>query len=152
MPVWSCVHHAELRLADLYALLRLRAEVFIMEQQCPYLDPDGKDLQGETRHLMAHDPDGRLVACARLLDPALHGGEVIIGRVITAPQVRGVGLGHELMRQALDHVRRHWPGLPVYLSAQARLQAYYAGHGFVPVTAPYIEDGIPHIGMRRACA
>lgn len=149
MPAWICKHHSELTPAELYAALRLRSEVFVVEQQCVFLDLDGQDLQGGTAHLMAWE-DRKLVAYARLLDPVLHEGEAVIGRVITAASARGRGLGHELMRQALAEVGRRWPGRPVYLGAQARLRAYYASHGFAVVTDEYIEDGIPHVGMRRA--
>ncbi|MFY2843989.1 GNAT family N-acetyltransferase [Achromobacter ruhlandii] len=146
MPRWTCKPHAELTLAELYAILRLRSEVFVVEQDCVFLDMDGKDLQGQTEHLMAWE-NGALLAYCRLLEPALNDGQAVIGRVITAPAARGTGLGHELMRRAKDEVARLWPGQPVYLGAQARLRAYYAGHGFVPVTEEYIEDGIPHVGM-----
>ncbi|MCH3870242.1 GNAT family N-acetyltransferase, partial [Campylobacter jejuni] len=83
-----------------------------------------------------------LLAYCRLLEPALNDGQAVIGRVITAPAARGTGLGHDLMRRAKDEVARLWPGQPVYLGAQARLRGYYGGHGFVPVTEEYIEDGI----------
>ncbi|CAB3828507.1 GNAT family N-acetyltransferase [Achromobacter ruhlandii] len=146
MPLWTCKPHAELTLAELYAILRLRSAVFVVEQDCVFLDMDGKDLQGQTEHLMAWE-NGALLAYCRLLEPALNDGQAVIGRVITAPAARGTGLGHELMRRAKDEVARLWPGQPVYLGAQARLRAYYAGHGFVPVTEEYIEDGIPHVGM-----
>lgn len=146
MPAWTCKPHAELTLAELYAVLRLRSEVFVVEQNCVFLDLDGKDLLGQTEHLMAWE-NGELLAYCRLLEPALNDGQAVIGRVITAPAARGTGLGHELMRRAKDEVARLWPGAPVYLGAQARLKDYYGGHGFVPVTDEYIEDGIPHVGM-----
>ncbi|WP_241047475.1 GNAT family N-acetyltransferase [Achromobacter xylosoxidans] len=146
MPAWTCKPHAELTLAELYAILRLRSEVFVVEQQCVFLDLDGKDLLGQTEHLMAWE-NGELLAYCRLLEPALNDGQAVIGRVITAPAARGTGLGHELMRRAKDEVARLWPGAPVYLGAQARLKGYYGGHGFAPVTDEYIEDGIPHVGM-----
>lgn len=146
MPAWICKPHTELTPAELYAILRLRSEVFVVEQNCVFLDMDGKDLQGQTEHLMAWQ-DGALLAYCRLLEPALNDGQAVIGRVITASAARGTGLGHELMRRAKAEVARVWPGQPVYLGAQARLKAYYAGHGFVPVTEEYIEDGIPHVGM-----
>ncbi|MFY1841155.1 GNAT family N-acetyltransferase [Achromobacter xylosoxidans] len=146
MPAWTCKPHAELTLAELYAVLRLRSEIFVVEQNCVFLDMDGKDLLGQTEHLMAWE-NGKLLAYCRLLEPALNDGQAVIGRVITAPAARGTGLGHELMRRAKDEVARLWPGAPVYLGAQARLKGYYGGHGFVPVTDEYIEDGIPHVGM-----
>lgn len=145
---WTCLHHRELDTATLYALLALRTQVFVVEQRCPYLETDGQDLLGDTCHLLAHDAQG-LVAYLRLLDPQRMQGEVVIGRVVIAESARGTGLGHALMEQALAECRQRWPGVPVYLSAQAHLQGYYGRYGFAPVTEVYLEDDIPHIGMRR---
>lgn len=149
MPItWITKHHAELTTRELYALLALRTRVFVVEQNCPYLEVDGQDLLGETCHLLAWNGE-TLLAYLRLLDPSRHAGEVVIGRVVIAAEARGDGLGHELMTRALQACAERWPGLPLYLSAQAHLQGYYERHGFAPVTAPYLEDDIPHIGMRR---
>ncbi len=98
---------------------------------------------------MARDGE-RLVAYLRLLDPVRQGGEVVIGRVVIEASARGAGLGRPLMAQALEACERLWPGMPVYLSAQAHLQGYYGRFGFEPVTEVYLEDDIPHIGMRKA--
>jgi ElaA protein len=145
---WICKHHTELSIEQLYAVLKLRAEVFVVEQQCAYLDVDGQDLSGDTCHLMAWR-DGELVAYLRLLDPIQQNGDVTIGRVVTAPSIRSRGIGHELMTQALEHAESKWPDQPIYLSAQAHLQGYYSRYGFNPVGEEYLEDDIPHIGMRR---
>ncbi|MOA22480.1 putative acyltransferase [compost metagenome] len=75
---------------------------------------------------------------------------MVIGRVVSALEARGRGLGHGLMERALEEAGRRWPGMPVYLSAQAHLQGYYGRYGFAAVTEVYLEDDIPHIGMRRA--
>jgi ElaA protein len=146
---WHLRHHSELDTRELYALLALRTRVFVVEQNCPYLEVDGQDLLGDTCHLLAWR-GAELVAYLRLLDPARHAGEVVIGRVVIAPEARGRGLGHELMERALQACAGRWPGLPVYLSAQAHLQDYYGRYGFAAVTEPYLEDDIAHIGMRRA--
>jgi len=145
---WICKHHTELSAQQLYAILRLRAEVFVVEQLCVYLDVDGQDLLGDTCHLMAWQEE-QLVAYLRLLDPIQQGGNVVIGRVVTAPSIRSRGIGRELMVHTLEHAEKKWPGQPIYLSAQAHLQGYYGRYGFEPVGAVYLEDGIPHIGMRR---
>jgi ElaA protein len=145
---WVCKHHSDLGKEQLYAILQLRAEVFVVEQKCVYQDIDGQDLEGDTCHLMAWDGD-RLVAYLRLLDPELQGGDVVIGRVIIAPLARGTGLGHELMAQALKQAEKYWPDMPIYLSAQAHLQGYYGRYGFEVAGEEFVEDGIPHIGMRR---
>lgn len=145
---WICKHHTDLSIEQLYSLLRLRAEVFVVEQQCAYLDVDGMDLTGDTCHVMGWQ-EGQLVAYLRLLDPIQQGGDVTIGRVVTAPAIRNKGLGHELMVQALEQAERKWPDQPIYLSAQAHLQGYYSRYGFNAVGEVYLEDGIAHIGMRR---
>ncbi|AXK54316.1 GNAT family N-acetyltransferase [Pseudomonas protegens] len=146
---WVCKHHTDLGKEQLYAILQLRTEVFVVEQKCPYQEVDGRDLEGDTCHLMAWDDD-RLLAYLRLLDPISQGGDVVIGRVVIAEQARGQGLGHALMEQALKQAQRHWPETPIYLSAQAHLQDYYGRYGFIVAGEEYLEDGIPHIGMRRA--
>lgn len=146
---WYVKHHSELGKRELYALLELRARVFVVEQNCPYLDVDGRDLVGDTCHLLAWRDD-ELQAYLRLLAPQRNGGEVVLGRVVIAPAARGGGLGHELMQRALQSCAARWPGAPIYLSAQAHLQDYYERHGFVAVTEQYLEDDIAHIGMRRA--
>jgi len=146
---WVCKHHSDLGLEQLYAILKLRSEVFVVEQRCAYLDPDGQDLDGDTCHLMGWNDD-QLVAYLRLLDPESQGGDVVIGRVLTAPAGRGKGLGHEMMEQALKQAQKRWPEVPIYLSAQAHLQGYYGRYGFVVAGEEYLEDDIPHIGMRRS--
>ena len=146
---WVCKHHSDLGKEQLYALLKLRSEVFVVEQKCAYPDLDGQDLEGDTYHLMGWEDD-QLKAYLRLLDPQSQGGDVVIGRVITAPQARGQGVGHEMMEQALKQAEKHWPQVPIYLSAQAHLQGYYGKYGFVVAGEEYLEDDIPHIGMRRS--
>ncbi|WP_434766977.1 GNAT family N-acetyltransferase [Pseudomonas triticicola] len=146
---WICKHHSDLGKEQLYALLKLRSEVFVVEQKCAYPDLDGQDLEGDTYHLMGWEED-QLMAYLRLLDPESQGGDVVIGRVITAPAGRGKGLGHAMMEQALKQAQKHWPQVPIYLSAQAHLQGYYGKYGFVAVGEEYLEDDIPHIGMRRS--
>ena len=121
----------------------------MVEQKCAYPDLDGQDLEGDTYHLMGWEDD-QLKAYLRLLDPQSQGGDVVIGRVITAPQARGQGVGHEMMEQALKQAEKHWPQVPIYLSAQAHLQGYYGKYGFVVAGEEYLEDDIPHIGMRRS--
>ncbi len=145
---WICKHHTDLGKEQLYAVLQLRDQVFVVEQKCAYQDLDGQDLSGDTCHLMAWQDD-RLVAYRRRLDPSSQGVDVVIGRVAISEEGRCQGLGHELVVQGLKHAGENWPDVPVYLSAQAHLQGYYRKHGFEVVGEAYLEDGIPHIGMRR---
>jgi ElaA protein len=148
MIQWQDLHHSQLSVPQLYALLQLRCEVFVVEQTCPYQDVDGEDLVGENRHILGWRGD-QLVAYARILksDDALE--PVVIGRVIISPAARGEKLGYQLMEQTLESCRQHWPQKALYLGAQAHLQAFYGHFGFVPVTDVYDEDGIAHIGMAR---
>ena len=145
---WVCKHHDDLGKDQLYAVLRLRSEVFVVEQKCAYQDIDGQDLAGDTHHLMAWN-DNELVAYLRLLDPESQGGDVVIGRVIVSPAARGTGLGHHMMEEALERIEDIWPQTPIFLSAQAHLQKYYGRYGVVVAGGEYLEDDIPHIGMRR---
>lgn len=143
----------ELTPRQLHALLRLRVDVFVVEQACPYPEIDGRDPQA--RHLLVSAPsdtgsgDPELAACLRLLRPDAPGAPLRIGRIVVAPAWRGTGLGDYLMRAALAEARRIAPGHPQALSAQAHLTAFYSGHGFSPVSETYLEDGIPHVDMLR---
>ncbi|SFF40814.1 ElaA protein [Fontimonas thermophila] len=131
----------------LYGLLRLRADVFIVEQQCAYADIDGLDPR--CLHLCGHDTDGNLLAYLRLLPPGVKVPQVAIGRLVVHPSARGGGLGRRAMREALMQCAERYPGQSVFLSGQAHLQRFYASLGFAPISAPYLEDGIPHIDMLR---
>ena len=146
---WLDKHHQALTTTELYALLALRCAVFVVEQQCAYLDVDGADLEGDNRHLLGMH-NNQLVAYARLLAPADAVSPVKIGRVIVSDKVRGARLGNRLMDQALESCQQHWPGRDLFLSAQAHLEAFYRQHGFVPIGEVYPEDGIPHIDMQKA--
>jgi ElaA protein len=148
MIQWNDLHHSQLTVPQLYALLKLRCEVFVVEQTCPYQDIDGDDLLGENRHILGWR-DGELVAYARILKSEEEFEPVVIGRVIISPAVRGEKLGYKLMEQTLASCQQNWPQKALYLGAQAHLQPFYAHFGFAPVTDVYDEDGIPHIGMAR---
>ncbi|MFT7724724.1 MAG: GNAT family N-acetyltransferase [Roseateles sp.] len=143
---WTCVPFDGLQARPLYDALALRAAVFVVEQRCLFLDLDGIDPLGW--HLLGHDYSGALRAYARLLPPGVKAPEAVIGRVVTAPAARGIGLGRALMAEAVAQCRRLWPGHAITLHAQAHLARFYASFGFAPVGAPYLEDGITHIEMR----
>ena len=132
----------ELPASALYGILRLRAEVFVVEQSCVYLDPDGRDLEPSTRHLWI-EADGVIVAAARVLHE--HDGATSIGRVVTAVSHRSRGLATALVRTALDTA-----GRPVRINAQSHLVEWYAGFGFEVAGAEFVEDGIPHTPMAVA--
>jgi ElaA protein len=132
---------AELDTRTLYAILRLRVDVFVVEQTCPYPELDGRDLEPSTIHLWTSDDAGP-TAYLRVLE---NGDAARIGRVCTRADARGLGLAAELMRAALHHHADR----PVILDAQAHLAGWYARFGFRTDGAEFVEDGIPHLPMRR---
>lgn len=142
---WQVKPFGELTPDELYDLLRLRSQVFVVEQQAAYLDPDGRDRQAH--HLMLRDSSGELVGCCRLLPPGILYPEAVIGRVVIDPAWRGRGLAHDLMQQAVPLCLALFGVSQIHISAQKHLEGFYARHGFKPVTGEYLEDGIPHIGM-----
>jgi len=146
---WKIKRFHDLTLEQLYGLLRLRTDVFVVEQNCPYPELDGKDTHGETLHIMAVDPQGRPAGYLRILGPGVSYEDPSFGRVVVQKDYRGRGLSHELVDRAVAEMRRLWPGCPITIGAQAHLETFYGGHGFVTVTESYLEDGIPHIDMTR---
>ena len=146
---WETLPFAQLPVSSLYALLQLRSEVFVVEQQCAYQDVDGKD--NGALHVLGWDSGdrNRLLACTRLLKPGDSFAEASIGRVVTSPVTRGTGLGHLLMAQSVSSLFAQWGEQDIRIGAQAHLQAFYHQHGFVTEGAPYDEDGIPHVEMIR---
>jgi len=143
---WSLERFEALTNDALYALLEARVAVFVVEQNCPYQELDGLDR--EALHLAAWQDD-RLAACARILPPGVRFDQPSIGRVLTVGEWRGIGLGRVLMQRALAICESSWPGLPVRVSAQQHLEAFYASLGFAACSPPYDEDGIRHIDMLR---
>ena len=141
---WSWLRFDDLGVHGLYDILALRCRVFVLEQG-PFQDPDGADLHAW--HLQCRDEDGVLQAYLRVADPGIKYDEPSIGRVITAPEVRRTGLGRALMHEGLQRCAAQWPGQRVRISAQARLNDFYAGFGFVAQGDDYLEDGIPHRQM-----
>ncbi|SDO43887.1 GNAT family N-acetyltransferase [Phyllobacterium sp. OV277] len=131
---------------DLYAMLRMRVDVFIVEQKCPYPELDGKDI--EALHLRLFSGD-ELVASARLRQPHGAGSDARIGRVVVSPVHRGKRLGDRLMAEAIAECERRYPDSPIALSAQSHLQRFYESFGFLPVSGEYLEDNIPHVDMQR---
>lgn len=144
MIAWKYVAFDELTLRELYELLQLRTEVFTVEQNCMFQDIDGADDQA--MHLLGTQ-NNQLVAYARCFPAGVKFAEASIGRVVTRSLARGSGLGHLLIQQAVSSVCALWGPQPIRIGAQARLKAYYSGHGFVDVGVPYVEDGIDHLEM-----
>jgi len=138
----------DLSLQELYDLLKLRQEVFILEQASFYGDIDGKDQ--EALHYLIHDrASGAFLGAIRLfVDPVE--GFARIGRVVIAPAGRGTGLGRAMMQAGIDKARELAPGCEIHVSAQSYLERFYGSLGFRTISAEYIEDGIPHVDMVRA--
>lgn len=144
---WYVKAFNELSLTELYEILKLRQEVFVVEQTCPYLDADGAD--DTALHLFARNDKGAIVAYARLYLPNTNNSYSRIGRVISAQSVRRTGIGRELMQRAIDYIAEHAPTSTIRIGAQVYLLAFYKSFGFVPVSEEYLEDDIPHIDMER---
>lgn len=143
---FSCLQFADLTVFELYELMRLRQEVFVVEQNCPYLDADGLDQA--SWHLMARDGAGKLQAYTRLLPLGLAYTEYTsIGRVVSAPSARGTGAGREVMQQSLAFCRHLFGAHPIKIGAQTYLLRFYESLGFVSTGEAYLEDGIPHTKM-----
>jgi len=143
---WQNLHHKELSLEHLYQILKLRNQVFVVEQKCAYQDIDDKDLVADNRHLMLWQGT-LLIAYARLLTPIDNNSPAIIGRVIVAPEARGQDLGYQLLEKAVASCKKYWPKHRIKLSAQAHLQKFYGSLGFIPQGDIYDEDGIAHVNM-----
>lgn len=144
---WKIKPFEELSLIELYNLLQLRSEVFVVEQNCVYLDIDGKDKKA--LHLIGVFND-EIVAHARLLDIGVSFDTTSIGRVVVSPKYRDKKWGHELMRHAILGIETHFGQTKITIGAQLYLKKFYENHGFVPISDMYLEDGIPHIDMLRA--
>lgn len=145
MITFSWYPFQQLSVDQLYAILMLRATVFVVEQNCVYLDPDGKDK--EALHLLGVD-NNELVAYIRLFPPKHSENSLIFGRVVTASHTRKNGYGKKLMQALLSYCEQHFPGINIKCSAQHYLIKFYESFGFVAEGDVYDEDGIPHIAMQ----
>ncbi len=134
-----------LEVTELYAVLALRQRVFVVEQDCAYLDADGLD--AGAWHLLGWQ-EGRLRAYLRARPPAAPDDAIVLSRIVTAPEARGRGVGRELVREGMRRARESFGGGPIRLSAQAHLEGFYRSLGFVVTGPGYAEDGIPHLPMR----
>ena len=160
MTDWRFARFDDLSPREIHELYRLRAAVFVVEQACAFQDLDGAD--PESWHLLGYrnapSPvaggrgEGRLVAYSRLVPPGVKYEEPSIGRIVTAQSVRRTGLGRTLVRESLARAGELWPGRAIRIGAQQRLERFYQEFGFVTASAPYDEDGIPHVEMVRPAA
>lgn len=143
---YSCLPFDQLHVSELYAILALRQEVFVVEQTCPYLDADGKD--PVAWHLLARNAAGELAAYTRLLPMgASYPDYVSIGRVVSAPAARGTGAGRAVMEKSISMCRHLFGPAPIKIGAQSYLVRFYESLGFQSTGEDYLEDGIPHTKM-----
>jgi ElaA protein len=145
---WQLKSFDELSNKQLYDIMQLRAAVFIVEQNCPYQDADGKDIK--SFHLMGRNEEGVLVVYSRILPAGISYKEASIGRVVSSPSVRGTGAGKELMLQSIKEIEKLFGKCPIKIGAQLYLKKFYESFGFVVCSEEYLEDGIPHIEMLRS--
>ncbi|MBO3838683.1 GNAT family N-acetyltransferase [Streptococcus suis] len=141
---WEIKAFDQLSLQELYGILTLRVDVFVVEQACPYPEVDDKD--PNCLHLLGTD-EGELVAYLRILPAGLSYDEVSIGRVVIKSSHRGKGLGRPMMEQAIHFITNEWKERQIKIGAQAHLEKFYSSLGFEPVSEVYLEDGIPHLDM-----
>ena len=144
---WNIYHFDELTARKLYDFLKLRVDVFIVEQDCPYHELDGLDQ--ESIH-MAYTENNQTLAYARLVPAGVKYEVPSIGRVIVHPDARSRGLAKELMAKSIDFILTEWQADEIQLQGQVYLKGFYESFGFVPVSEEYDEDGIPHIDMKLA--
>lgn len=143
---WKIKAFEELSVYELYDILKLRSEIFVVEQNCVYLDLDGKDKIA--LHLFG-EYEGKIVAHARLFKAGISFDNASIGRVTVDANYRDKKWGHDLMREAIAGILHHFGERKITIGAQLYLKKFYESHGFVQSSEMYLEDDIPHIEMRR---
>lgn len=144
---WRLKKFEDLSPFELYKILSLRQTVFIVEQNCAYLDTDGKDLK--SLHLLGFAENNLLAAYARIVAPGISYAEVSIGRVVNDPSMRRTGIGKLLMQEAISAIEKIYGNVPLRIGAQRYLLEFYKSFGFIPLE-DYMEDGIPHTIMLRS--
>lgn len=143
---WEVLPFDALTAHQLYEIIQLRNEVFVVEQNCVFQDADGKD--AEALHLMGRDESGKLIAYTRLLPKGIAYPEYAsIGRVVTSPCIRRMGLGKPLMKKSIETLYQQYGEQDIKIGAQAYLHSFYTSLGFIDIGKPYLEDGIPHLEM-----
>ena len=144
--VWRLLAFEDLRVPELYEVLRLRSAVFVVEQQCIFHDIDGTDPQA--KHLLGVR-GGELLAYTRCFEAGVKFPEASFGRAVIRQSARGTGLGHALIEQSITAISQLWGPQPIRIGAQTQLAGFYGKHGFEDTGKPYLEDGIAHLEMLR---
>lgn len=147
MITWEHLTFKQLSTEQLYEILKLRSDVFVVEQNCVYPDLDDKDRHADSYHLMGY-ADGKLAAYLRLLPAGVSYPSISMGRIVISSEARQFGYGHKLLEQGLSLAQQLWPDQDIEIGAQEYLIDFYQRHGFVATSDVYIEDGIPHLDMK----
>ena len=150
---WTCATLDALSPRTLYEVLALRSQVFVVEQRCVFLEPDGDDPRDGAWHLLGHGPAGDLLVYARLLGPGCRGPHQAnprITRVVSSPAARGTGLGPVLMQRAIAECESRWPGFAIDINAQSHLQRFYEAQGFAVMSADRTICSTPSLPQMRA--
>lgn len=145
--IWEVLSWSDLTKESLHDILQVRTQVFVVEQNCPYQEVDGKDKH--SIHVLGRTKEEGIVAYARIPAPGISYNEVSIGRVLTHESTRGSGIGKELMSKTLNAIRSSYGKVAVRISAQQYLLKFYSGFGFEQKGEMYLEDDIPHIEMLK---
>lgn len=132
----------QLTVSELYTIMKLRQEIFVVEQNCVYLDADGHD--EKATHVLGEDESGKLAAYIRIFAPGDYYDEAAIGRVVVDANFRGKQLGVRVMEYGIAYCKMHFPNSAIKIGAQVYLDKFYRSLGFAPVSAIYLEDGIEH--------
>lgn len=151
---WYLKSYDDLTNLEIYQIFKMRVDVFVVEQDCPYSDLDGKDIMPGVLHFFGVDDqreaNENMIAYSRILPPDVSYPDMpSMGRVVTSHAARGTGAGHEMLEKAVAILDEKWPNLTCHISAQSHLQSYYNRQNFFAVGEEYLEDDIPHIGMER---
>ena len=146
---WILKSFKQLDVDELFELLKLRVDVFVVEQNCPYPEIDEKDRHADTLHLFGTKKNGGLAAYLRILPPGLSFKEASFGRVVVAVQYRKQGISNTLVKKAFEIIENRWPEKNIRIGAQVYLKQFYESHDFQSVSSEYFEDGIAHIDMLR---
>lgn len=140
-------HFNQLTINELYNLLKLRSDVFVVEQTCVYQDLDNKDRHPQTMHIMFIDEGNQTIAYSRVLPPELSYPQPSIGRVVVSKKHRNKGLARQLVQESIEVIHQHWPAHNIQIGAQEYLLPFYQSLGFKNNSEMYLEDGIPHRDM-----
>ncbi|MEZ7916927.1 MAG: GNAT family N-acetyltransferase [Polaribacter sp.] len=141
---FTAKYFSELNTTELYEILQLRSEVFVVEQDCVYQDIDFKDQK--SLHIIGYK-NNKIVAYTRIFKPGDYFDNASIGRVLVVASERKYGFGHELMKASITAIKKHFKVTKITVSAQKYLKKFYETHLFTQIGEEYLEDGIPHIRM-----